>query len=148
LKKINQFTESHGSLKPGSGLVTGVVALSLGILCFLGVLAFHFPQYLTTPELRRNYDVATIRHIMFAAMVLAGGLSLVNLLFNCSCLLSIFAFLLVVLIALLEMLKVTLIVFADGTQYSGLDWLILDLQGSALIFTFIVKLIALFKDQR
>eukprot|EP01036_Dinobryon_divergens_P046645 gene46645-62395_t len=48
LKKLNQFTEGHGALRPGRGLVTGAIALSLAILCFLGVMAFHFPQYLTT----------------------------------------------------------------------------------------------------
>jgi hypothetical protein len=61
LQKLNQLTESHGSLKVGHGLVSGVIALSLSILCFLGVLAFHFPEYLTTPQLRQSYDVELIR---------------------------------------------------------------------------------------
>jgi putative spermidine/putrescine transport system permease protein len=38
-----------------------------GILCFLGVLAFHFPQYLTTPELRRSYNVDVMRFMMLGA---------------------------------------------------------------------------------
>ena len=37
--------------------------------------------------------------------------------------------------------------FADGTPYIGLDWFILDLLGSTLIFVFIEKLFALRKDQ-
>nr|MCU0942768.1 sterol desaturase family protein [Hydrogenophaga sp.] len=82
LDKLNTLTESHGALRPGHGLVTGVIALSLAILCFLGVLAFHFPQYLTTPELRRQYDVDLMRQVLFWALVLAGGLSLVNLVFR------------------------------------------------------------------
>jgi sterol desaturase/sphingolipid hydroxylase (fatty acid hydroxylase superfamily) len=147
LDKLNEFSESHGSLKPGQGLVTGVIALSLGILCFLGVLAFHFPQYLTTPELRKSYDVATIRQVMFVAMVLAGALSLVNILFNRSRWLSAFAFLLAALTALLGGHKVPVGDFADGTPYIGMDWFILDLLGSALIFIFIEKLFALRKDQ-
>ena len=49
LEKLNALTEGHGALGKGRGLITGVIALSLGFLCFLGVLAFHFPQYLTTP---------------------------------------------------------------------------------------------------
>ena len=56
----------------GQGLVSGVIALTLAILCLLGVLAFHFPQYLTTPELRKSYDVNVIRTIMLAAMAAAG----------------------------------------------------------------------------
>ena len=82
LEKLNEFTESHGALRMGKGLVSGVIALTLAILCLLGVLAFHFPQYLTTPELRKSYDVNVIRTIMLAAMAAAGGISLVNILFN------------------------------------------------------------------
>ena len=37
--------------------------------------------------------------------------------------------------------------FADDTPYIGLDWFILDLLGSTLIFVFIEKLFALRKDQ-
>ena len=32
LDKLNQLTESHGALRPGKGLVSGVIALSLAIL--------------------------------------------------------------------------------------------------------------------
>jgi sterol desaturase/sphingolipid hydroxylase (fatty acid hydroxylase superfamily) len=147
LDKLNELSESHGSLPMGRGLVTGVIALSLGFLCFLGVLAFHFPEYLTTPELRKSYDVDLLRKIMFAAMVLAGGLSLVNIIFNRARWLSAFAFLLVVLTALLGGHKVPVHDFADNTPYIGLDWFILDLLGSSLIFIFIEKLFALRRDQ-
>ena len=147
LDKLNELTEGHGELRPGSGMITGVVALGLGFLCFLGVLAFHFPQYLTTPELRKNYDVGMMRTILFAAMALAGGLSLANIVLNRARWLSSFAFLLVALTALLGGHKVPVQDFADHTPYIGLDWFILDLLGSSLIFIFIEKLFALRKDQ-
>ena len=147
LEKLNEFTESHGELRRGRGLVTGTIALSLGILCFLGVLAFHFPQYLTTPELRKSYNVDVMRFILLAAMVISGGLSLVNIIFNRSRWLSSAAFLLVVASALLGGHKVPVHDFADNTPYIGLDWFILDLLGSSLIFIFIEKLFALRKDQ-
>jgi len=148
LDKLNELSESHGALKPGRGLITGVIALCLGILCLLGVLAFHFPQYLTTPELRRSYNVDVIRSVMFVALVLAGGMSLVNILFNRARWLSSFAFALVVLSALLGGHQVAVDPnFPDNTPYIGLDWFILDLLGSALIFIFIEKLFALRKDQ-
>lgn len=145
--KLNEFSESHGSLQPGRGLVTGVVALCLAVLCFLGVLAFHFPEYLTTPQLRKSYDVDVLRKVMFGAMVIAGGLSLVNIVFNRSRWLSAFAFLLVALTAFLGGHKVPVNDFADNTPYIGLDWFILDLLGSSLIFIFIEKLFALRRDQ-
>ncbi|PZO17117.1 MAG: fatty acid hydroxylase [Burkholderiales bacterium] len=148
LKKLNQFTEGHGALRPGRGLVTGVIALSLAILCFLGVMAFHFPQYLTTPQLRQQYDVAFMRQLLFGALVVAGGLSLVNVLFNRARWLSAFAFALVTLSALLGGHQVEVDPnFPDHTPYIGLDFFILDLLGSALIFIFIEKLFALRRDQ-
>lgn len=148
LDKLNELAEGHGELKPGQGIVTGVLALSLAFLCLLGVLAFHFPEYLTTPQLRKSYDVAFMRQLLFWSMVAAGGLSLVNIAFNRSRWLSGFAFLLVVLAALLGGHKVEVDPnFPDHTPYIGLDWFILDLLGSALIFIFIEKLFALRKDQ-
>lgn len=147
LQKIKNLTESHGHLERGKGLVTGVIALSLGILCFLGVLAFHFPQYLTTPELRKSYNVEVIRTIMLASMSIAGGLAVVNMLFNRVRWLSAWAFLLVALTAVLGGSKVDVPDFADHTMYIGLDWFILDLLGSSLIFIFIEKLFALRKEQ-
>lgn len=148
LDKLNRFTESHGALRPGRGLVSGVIALSLAILCFLGVLAFHFPEYLTTPELRRQYDVALMRQILFWALVLAGALSLANLVFRRAPWLAGAAFALVLLSALLGGHAVEVDPdFPDHTPYIGLDWFILDLLGSALIFIFIEKLFKLRKDQ-
>jgi hypothetical protein len=55
--------------------------------------------------------------------------------------------LLVALTALLGGHKVPVNDFADNTPYIGLDWFILDLLGSSLIFIFIEKLFALRKDQ-
>ena len=148
LDKLNELTESHGELKTGHGLVSGVIALSLAILCFLGVLAFHFPEYLTTPQLRKSYDVELIRKVMFTALVVAGGISLVNIVFNRARWLSSFAFLLVALTAFLGGHKVEVDPnFPDHTPYIGLDWFILDLLGSSLIFIFIEKLFALRREQ-
>jgi len=38
-----------------------------------------FPQYLTTPDLRRKYDVNVLREILLVGMVIAGGMALANL---------------------------------------------------------------------
>lgn len=148
LDKLNELAKGHGELKPGQGMLSGVIALSLAILCFLGVLAFHFPEYLTTPELRKSYRVDLIRMLMFGALVVAGGMSLVNIIFNRARWLSSVAFLLVAATALLGGHKVEVNPnFPDHTPYIGLDWFILDLLGSSLIFIFIEKLFALRKDQ-
>ncbi len=148
LDRLNEYSESSGSITRGRGLLTGTIALTLGILCFLGVLAFHFPQYLTTPELRKSYSVDVLRQVLFVALVIGGGLSLMNVIFNRSRWLSGFAFGLIALAALLGGSKVPVDSnFPDHTPYIGLDWFILDLLGSSLVFIFIEKLFALRKDQ-
>ena len=122
IDKLNRLSESHGALQPGKGMASGVIALMLAALCFLGVLAFHFPEYLTTPELRKSYNVDVMRLLLFWSLVLSGALALGGH-------------------------KVPVNDFADDTPYIGLDWFILDLLGSSLIFIFIEKLFALRRDQ-
>jgi sterol desaturase/sphingolipid hydroxylase (fatty acid hydroxylase superfamily) len=148
LDKLNQLTESHGELKAGRGMVSGVIALSLAILCFLGVLAFHWPEYLTTPQLRQNYNVGVLRQVMYWSLVLSGGIALFNIVFGRVRWLSAGAFILIALTLLLGAHKVEVDPnFPDNTPYIGLDWFILDLLGSTLIFVFIEKLFPLRKEQ-
>ncbi len=147
IDKLNQLLNSHGHIEPGKGMMTGVIALALSLLCALGVLAFHFPAYLTTPQLRQMYDVDVIRYIMLAAMLVAGGLALTNIIFDRVRWLSMTAFVLVLLSALAGGHKVPVQDFADHTPYIGLDWFVLDLLGSTLMFVLIEKLFALNKDQ-
>ena len=148
LDKLNQLSESHGELRPGRGLASGVVALALGILCFLCVLAFHFPEYLTTPQLRKSYNVEVMRQLLYWSLVVAGAVALFNIVFGRVRWLSLAAFVLIGLTLLLGAHKVEVDPnFPDNTPYIGLDWFILDLLGSTLIFVFIEKFFALRKDQ-
>jgi len=112
--------------------------LALG--CLLGVLAFHFPEYLTTPQLRRAYDVALLRRLIFWALVVAGAIAVVNMLFDRRRWLAAAAFALVALSLLLGGHQVPVGDFPDDTPYLGLDFFVLDLLGSALIFIFVEKL--------
>lgn len=147
LDKLNQLSESHGALRLGTGMVSGVIALVLAVLCFLGVLAFHFPEYLTTPQLRKSYSVDLMRQLLYWSMVTSGGVALFNIVFGRARWLALSAFALVALTALLGGHKVPVGDFADNTPYIGLDWFVLDLLGSSLIFIFIEKLFALRREQ-
>ncbi len=122
LRKLGQLARSHGALRPGKGVASGVAALGLALLCFLGVLAFHFPQQLTTPQLRANYDVGVLRQVMFWSLVLAGAVSLHNLLRNRSRWLAASAFGLIALTLLLGGHRVPVGALNDGSDYIGMDW--------------------------
>ena len=139
--------KQEGELKLGYGKVTGIIGLSLAILCFLGVLAFHYPQYMTTPELRKNYSVDMIRQIMLAAMVVAGALSLVNIIRGRARSLNVAALLLILATWALGGHRVPVGDFPDNTPYIGVDWFILDLLGSTMIFILIEKMFPIYRGQ-
>ncbi len=137
----------HGELKPGVGLISGAVAFGLSVLSVLAVIGFRFPQWMSTPELRKHYDVATLRYVLFAAMVIAGGLAIRNLLLGRYRKLAAAAFGWVVLAQVLGGPATPIGDFPDHSPYIGLDFFILDLLGSSLIFIFIEKFRPLRKDQ-
>jgi sterol desaturase/sphingolipid hydroxylase (fatty acid hydroxylase superfamily) len=131
----------------GAGVLSGVIATTFGFLALLGVIAFHFPQYLTTPELRHVYSVDTMRHILFAALVASGSISIANLLLNRRRGLNGMALILTIAAVALGGSHVPVADFPDHTPYIGLDWFILDLLGSTVIFVLIEKLRPLYKGQ-
>ncbi|MEZ5462076.1 sterol desaturase family protein [Dokdonella sp.] len=138
---------ASGPLRFGHGLISTIIALSLGTLCLLGVLAFHFPEYLTTPELRRQYSVEVLRQALLVALLVAGGLSLANIILGVRRNLNMLAFALVMIAVALGGSRVPVGDFPDNTPYIGLDWFILDLLGSTLVFVAIEKLLPLRKGQ-
>ena len=140
------FNES-GELKPGLGKISGIIAFTLGVLCFLGVLAFHFPEYLTTPELRKNYNPGMMRHVMFVAMLTATAIALSNMVLGRHRYLNFAALLLVAITQALGGPTVPVGDFPDHTPYIGMDWFILDLLGSTMIFVLIEKMFPLYKKQ-
>ncbi|UUZ48027.1 sterol desaturase family protein [Massilia sp. B-10] len=148
VSETTDLLKQSGPLTPGVGIASGVVALTLGILCFLGVLAFHFPQYLTTPELRHKYNPDIIRHIMFAALVISGLDQSAEHAVQAPAGLERRGWLALVLATLaLGGSHVPVADFPDNTPYIGLDWFILDLLGSTVIFAAIEKMFPLYKGQ-
>jgi len=147
IKRTAALFGQSGELRPGRGLVSGIVALALALLCLLGVLAFHFPEYLTTPELRRQYSVELLRQVMLAALLVSGGLSLANIILGRSRWLSGTALLVVLVATALGGNRVPVGDFPDNTPYIGMDWFILDLLGSTMVFVLIEKLFPLYKGQ-
>ncbi len=144
LRQVAGVFKQTGELPRGRGKVSGVIAFSLAILCFLGLLAFHFPQYLTTPELRRNYSVDILRQVMLVAMLIAGGIAAANLIRRRNRGLNGAALLLVLATWALGGHQVPVGDFPSHTPYIGLDWFILDLLGSTMIFILIEKLFPIY----
>jgi sterol desaturase/sphingolipid hydroxylase (fatty acid hydroxylase superfamily) len=147
VEETRELLHSDGQLSPGQGAISSVIALALGFLCLLAVLAFHFPQYLTTPDLRHKYSVDVLRQLLLVGLLIAGGLSLANVILGRRREVSMVAFALVLIATALGGSRVPVGDFPDHTPYIGLDWFILDLLGSTLIFVVIEKLFPLYKGQ-
>jgi sterol desaturase/sphingolipid hydroxylase (fatty acid hydroxylase superfamily) len=145
--EARELLKKDGHLRGSQTGVSTVIALSLGFLCLLGVLAFHYPQYLTTPELRHKYSVDLLRHLLFGGLLIAGGISLGNVILNRRRNLNLIAFAMVIVATAMGGSRVPVENFPDHTPYIGLDWFILDLLGSTLIFVAIEKLFPLYKGQ-
>lgn len=147
VQETSDLLKQSGPLPTGIGLASGVLALALATLSLLGVAAFHFPQYLTTPELRQAYSPDVIRHILFAALVLSGSISVLNMLFKRKRRLNAVAGALVLLSVAAGGSHVPVADFPDHTPYIGLDWFILDLLGSTILFAALEKIFPLYKGQ-
>jgi sterol desaturase/sphingolipid hydroxylase (fatty acid hydroxylase superfamily) len=129
-------------------LGSGIVALGLALGSVAGVLAFHFPELLTTPQLRELVPVAWLRRLLYAAIVVAGAIALFNMVFGRMRWLSAVTFALVGLALALGGHQVELEAdLRSGTPYLGLDWFVLDLLGSTLVFVFLEKLWPLRPEQ-
>ncbi|MBB3225538.1 sterol desaturase/sphingolipid hydroxylase (fatty acid hydroxylase superfamily) [Luteibacter sp. Sphag1AF] len=145
--ETRELLGKSGELKPGKAMVSTAIALSLGVLALLAVAAFHYPEYLTTPQLRAKYSVDVLRQLLLGALLISGGLSLANVILNRQRNLNIGVFAIVMLAVALGGSRVPVGNFPDHTPYIGLDWFILDLLGSTLIFVVIEKLFPLYKGQ-
>ena len=147
LRDLAAFLRSHGRLEAGTGTASTAFALGIAFLCLLAVLAFHFPEYLTTPLLRQKYSVEVLRGVLFASLLASGGMALANVALGRQRNLNIAAFLLVLAAVALGGANVAVGDFPSDTPYLGIDWFILDLLGSALVFVVLEKCFPLYPGQ-
>ena len=139
---------SHRELRPGEGRISGAISLLLGGGSFLGVLCFHYPEILTTRELREVYDVDFLRKLLMVSMYAALGF-------------GIFSFLRVRGRRWIGAVGVgfTIAAFLAGGYRVpvgpveqvgpglGVDWMLLDLLKSTIIFIFLEKIWPKYPDQ-
>ena len=131
----------------GEGKISGYCSLFLGALSLLAVLAYLYPSYLTTIELRRAYDGVVLQKILKYGMYFSLFFGVLTFVLNGYKRLGAAG------------IGLTLIAFALGGYTVpvgpveprrlslGVDWLILAFLGSVVIFTTLEKLFPRHKNQ-
>lgn len=128
------------ALQPGQGRISGTLSVFLGVLSLLAVACFHFPQYLTTPELRQAYDVALLRRVLEVTMAVSAGLGLWALLRWRARRLGFAGVGLSLFTLWLGGGNVRVDDFDQPAISFGLDWLVLALLSNAVVFVLIERM--------
>ena len=155
IQKGIELAQSHGHVRPGKGMVSGLLALFLANFSMLGVLIFQFPTYLTTPKVREFISLDQFRAVLVGAMLACAAIALFNIVRRRVPRLSWWALLWLSVAVAGSLVGVSRLgqgwlpstPVAHGMPYLGLDWLILDLAATTLLFTTVEKLVPLRRQQ-
>lgn len=131
----------------GSGQTSGYISFFLGFLSVLGVLAFLYPSYLTTAELREAYDAHTLQNVLKYGMYFSLFFGLITFFIGKRRKMGAAGILLTGIAFALGGYSVPIGPVEPQPLALGVDWLILAFLGSTIIFTTLEKLFPKYKDQ-
>lgn len=76
------MSESDSEFRFGEGKISGFLSATLGALGFGAVLCLHYPDWLTTPEMRAVYPMDLVRALIQFVLAAAFALGVLNTLLN------------------------------------------------------------------
>lgn len=145
-RERNVTLDADKQFRLGEGKISGYVSISLGALSLLAVVAYLFPSYLTTIELRQTYDAVFLQKVLKYGMyfslffgVLTFILKKYRLMGSIGIVLTLTAFALggyTIPVGSVESLRFSL----------GIDWLILAFLGSTFVFMTLEKMFPKYKN--
>ena len=131
----------------GTGWISGVLAVGLGVLAVAAVLCLHFPQWLTLPELRARYPLPLVRTAIDVAILAVLALSAVSLLLRRRKALGLAGLALAATALALGAGGVEIGRAGESAVYLGLDWFVLGTLTTAALFVPLERLFALRPEQ-
>lgn len=134
-------------LTRGTGRIAGACSVFFGLLSLLGALCFHFPEYLTTPELRATYSVPVLRGLLLAGMLLAIGFGSWTFFRGGARRYGAAGIGMTLLTIWLGGANIEVDDFEQAKMAFGLDWFVLALLANTLAFVFVERLWPLKPDQ-
>ncbi len=138
---------SDRAFRIGDGNISGYISCSLGLLSFFAVLCYLFPTYLTTTDLRQAYNAETLQIILMAGIWTSLSFSLITFLLGKRRKLGAIGFVFSSISLILGGYNVPVGAVEPSPLSLGLDWLILALIASVVIFTFLEKIFPKYKEQ-
>ncbi len=131
---------SSADRRLGSGWVSGALSVVLASIGLLAVACFHFPSYLTIPEVRSYYPLPIVRAALHVVLVLAFLLGLLSIMLRQNKTLGVLGIGVVLAAALLGGSRVQLDGELKDDYYLGLDYALLILIVYSFVFIPLEKL--------
>lgn len=131
----------------GEGKISGYSSVFLGALSLLAVLAYLFPAYLTTLELREAYDAEVLQKILKYGMYFSLGFGALTFILNKYKRLGGIGIGLTLIAFVLGGYNIPINGVEPRRLSLGIDWLILAFLGSVFIFMTLEKLFPKYRDQ-
>jgi sterol desaturase/sphingolipid hydroxylase (fatty acid hydroxylase superfamily) len=133
-QQINDFLGDTDDKRLGTGWWANVLSAFFGVLALGGVLCFYFPQFLTSPELRAYYPVSTLRVLIQALIWTSLALGAFGSIMRKKKVLALCGLTLATIAALLGGPGVQINGTLGNAPAIGLDYFLLDIFATALIF--------------
>src|SRR5262245_43130859 len=134
-QKIHEVFGDDGPTGFGTGWWSGVLSAFLGLLAFGAVVCLHFPEILTSPELRSYYPMYLVRGLIQAVIVGAIVLGVVSAMLRKKKALALTGMLFSLAATLLGGSSVPINGSLGQGPAIGLDWFLLDMLLMTLIFS-------------
>lgn len=144
---LNRIFADRAPRRFGSGWVSGVLAVVLGLLSVAAVLCLHFPQWLTLPELRERYPLGLVRTAIDAAILATLLLAALSMLLRRKKALGLAGLALAGAALALGAGGVAIPAAPASTVYVGLDWFVLGVLTTAALFVPLERAFALRSEQ-
>ncbi len=139
--------EKDREFRLGEGKISGYSSVALGAMSLLAVLAYLYPSYLTTVELRQAYDASSLQVVLKYGMYFSLFFGCVTFILRKYRRMGVIGIVLTGIAFLLGGYKVPVGAVEAQRMSLGVDWLILSFLGSAFIFMSLEKLFPKYKNQ-
>ncbi len=138
---------SHSSRAFGSGWLSGILSVALGVIGLGAVFCFHFPSLLTVPELRELYPVPFIRALLHLVLVSSFIAGVISVCLRRRKVLGMAGISLTLVAALLGGSRVPVDGELQTGPFLGLDWFLLNLMAYSAVFIPLERLFARLPEQ-